>query len=161
MDLLNKKLSNKLIFQWSQGDYDAGSWSRMAATTWFDLIYGGGSQFQTLAVLKTHFLLGMNVWVGVTLRDVWRTLARIDGAHMFVYFAHYMAHVTGASVRVPCCEAVFALQWVVIDSKLNTTECMYCSRLTAPQPRQGVSCAGAKAYRAWCSEMEMSPNKSW
>lgn len=41
------------------------------------------------------------MWVGVTLRDAWRPLARIDGAHMLVYFAYYMADMAGASVRAP------------------------------------------------------------
>lgn len=64
-------------------------------------IEGGGTQFQTLAVLKTHILLGLSVWVGVALRDVLRLLARIDGARMLVYFAYYMAYMAGASVTVP------------------------------------------------------------
>lgn len=60
--------------------------------------------------MKTHFLLGLSVWVGVTLMDVCRLLAMIDGARMLLYLAYYIAHMAGASVRahavrqlLPCC----------------------------------------------------------
>lgn len=49
----------------------------------------------------------------------------------------------------------------MVDSELNPAERMHSSHLdTAHRPLRGVSCAAAKVHRAWCSEMETSPNES-
>lgn len=115
MDILYNKLSNKFIFERFQGHYEPGKLELHGShhSIWLYIktyIWGGGTQFQTLAVMKTHFLLGLSVWVGVTLMDVCRFLATIDGAHMLLYLGYYIAHMAGASVRaravrqlLPCC----------------------------------------------------------
>lgn len=168
MDILNNKLSNKFIFWWFQGYYDPGSWSCMAATTWFDLMY---------------INLDLRWWNSVSdpccpentfsIRDEcvgWSHIKRRLGnfghdwcsPYVCIFWVLHGTH-NWSFCESACCEAVFALWWsgFMIDSKLNATECMYCSHLTALQPWQSVSCASANLHRTWCSEMEMSPNKSW
>ena len=52
------------------------------------------------------------MWVGVTLRDVWRLLAWIDGAYPYAYIFCILYGTHGWSFcESACCEAVVALMW--------------------------------------------------